>query len=279
MKNIFIPDQEKLNQKINQIKKDGVANFHIVSDFDRTLTPAVINGEKPTTSFALIRRGGYLGKEYLEKAERLFEHYYPIETNDDLSIAERCGPMTEWWEAHLGLMVEYGLTKEMILDIVSKRKMSLRKGSEQFIDFLTKHNIPLLIFSAGIGDLIKEYLSQHKELYKNIHIISNLFEFDEKGRTTGFTKPVIHPFNKNEGQIRTAPYHNQIQNRKNVLLLGNTLGDSSMLAGLSHETIIKIGFLNENVDKFKDAYAKEYDVLILNDGTLEYVNDLLKHIL
>ncbi|MBU1349747.1 hypothetical protein KJ978_03455, partial [Patescibacteria group bacterium] len=45
-----------------------------------------------------------------------------------------------------------------------------------------------------------------------------------------------------------------------------------------YDNLIKIGFLNENVKENLEEYKKNYDVVILNDGSMEYVNDLLNEI-
>jgi hypothetical protein len=56
-------------------------------------------------------------------------------------------------------------------------------------------------------------------------------------------------------------------------------GDVEMANGLEHACVLKIGFLNDNVEKNLDAYKQAYDVVILNDGKMDFVNDLLKEIL
>lgn len=41
-----IKDAEELQQKIHTFRKAGSASFHVVSDFDRTLTTAFVQGKK-----------------------------------------------------------------------------------------------------------------------------------------------------------------------------------------------------------------------------------------
>lgn len=40
--------------------------------------------------------------------------------------------------------------------------------------------MPLLIFSAGVGDILKEVLRQQNLLLPNMKIIANFMQFDEK---------------------------------------------------------------------------------------------------
>ena len=122
-------------------------------------------------------------------------------------------------------------------------------------------------------------MEQEGRFHDNIHIIANFFDYDINGLVKGYKSGVIHTFNKNESQIRGHSYYNQIKFRENVILLGDGLGDVSMAEGLEHETIIRVGFLNENIEKHIVCFSACYDVLILNDGSMDYVNDLLKTVL
>lgn len=47
-------------------------------------------------------------------------------------------------------------------------------------DSLNKHDVPLLIFSAGIGDILMEVLRQENLLLPNMKVIANFMEFGEK---------------------------------------------------------------------------------------------------
>ncbi|MBN2420726.1 hypothetical protein JXB27_00435 [Candidatus Woesearchaeota archaeon] len=276
---ILIRNENELNEKIAKIRKDGVSHLHVVSDFDRTLTPAFVRGQKTPTGIAQIREGGYLTPEYPAQAHALFDKYHPIEISETIPQEEKNRMMVEWWNSHLSLIVASGLNKEVIDDIVNKGRIHYRQGTKSFFETLAKHRIPLLIFSAGVGDLIEDSLKFEKFYHSNIHIISNFFDFDANGVAKGYKGAVIHTFNKNEGQVKNSPYYKQIQGRKNTILLGDSLGDTTMLEGLVHETIIKIGFLNENIEEQRVKFEKEYDVVILNDGSFSYINGLIKRII
>ena len=43
---------------------------------------------------------------------------------------------------------------------------------------LQMQKVPLLIFSAGIGDVIEELLRQRSELFDNMKVVSNFMEFN-----------------------------------------------------------------------------------------------------
>lgn len=55
----------------------------------------------------------------------------------------------------------------------------LRDGFQLFFDHLQKHNVPLLIFSAGIGDILEEVIRQAGVFHPNVNVFSNYMDFDE----------------------------------------------------------------------------------------------------
>lgn len=58
---------------------------------------------------------------------------------------------------------------------------------------------------------------------------------------------LIHVFNKNEHAIE-QDYFKVLEGRKNVFLMGDTIGDASMVDGMVNtRAVLKIGFLYDNV--------------------------------
>jgi cytosolic 5'-nucleotidase 3 len=275
-KNIIIPDNKKFEEKKKKFTKD---NFHIIADFDGTLTKIFVNDKKSHSSFSWIREQKYLDPEYTKQACELYHRYYPIEIDPNIPLKEKDKQMMIWWKAHLKLFVDYRLDKKIISKIINKTDINLRENGDKFIRLLKDNNIPLLIFSAGLGDVIKGYLELKDILSKNIHLISNFFKFDEKGKVISYDSKIIHTFNKNEYAVKNTPYHQIIEKRKNVLLLGDNLGDLGMSKGINHENIIKIGFLNHSEDRLLEKFKKKFDVIILNDGPMDFINDLIEKII
>lgn len=277
MEQIIISNPKEFEQKKTKISLDGISNFHVVSDFDRTLTKAFVKGQKQATAIAQLREGGYLTPDYPRQAYALHDKYYPIEINPNIPKQEKNEKMVEWWSSHLTLMIESGLSKNVIEDVVKKNKLTPREGMDSFFKFINSKKIPCLILSAGIGDIIESFLREKKVLEKNIHIISNFFSYDSSGKVIGYKSKIIHTFNKNEAQINGTKFAKEVENKTNLLLLGDGLGDLDMAKGLSHETIIKICFFNENTENI-NSFKKEYDVLILGDGSMDFVNSLLQEL-
>ena len=279
MENVIIPDKKKLDEIIDKISKDGKDKLHIISDFDKTLTKAFVKGQRIHTLIGQIREGKYLSPDYPEKAFALFDIYHPIEISLKIPLLEKNKKMHEWWKKHFDLIIESGMTKEIVKEIVNNMKIYFRDGAFEFIETLNSNKIPLIIMSAAPGDFIEGYLSYEKKLFPNIQIIANRFIWDKEGKATGMKEPIIHSMNKHETEIKTLPIYNELSKRKNVILLGDNLEDVGMVEGFPYKNLIKIGFLNENVKENLELFKKNYDIVILNDSDMGYVNDILRKII
>lgn len=281
MKNIVILNPEKLEKSKSTISEGGVDKLHVLADFDRTLTSAFIGGQSTPSIIAILRDGSYLTPDYAKKAHELYNKYHPIEIDPKIPIEKKKKAMNEWWEAHFDLLIKSGLNKKDLERIVESKKIKFRNKALELIDFLKAHNIPLVIMSSsGLGnDVISMILKKEGKLYDNVYIISNSHEWDENGNMIAARKPFIHSLNKDETSVRDFPAFETIKHRKNVLLLGDNLDDIGMIKGFDYDNLINIGFLNENVEENLEHYKKNYDVVILNDSSMDYVNKILKEML
>ncbi len=272
---LYIPNQDLFDEKIKKLKTDGVSKLHIISDFDRTLTGGLADGKIPPTSWSIFVH--IFGKEYADKRQELFDHYHPIEIDNTADITYRSKEMSDWFRKHLELLVEQGVTKNIIREVLSSGDFKLRGGVDELLNLTKKYEIPFLIFSAGLGDVVTLELEKESLLYKNIKILSNFFKFDDKEKAIGFTQEIVHSFNKTEQLVHTKEYKDHITQRPNCILLGDALYDATMADGLSHSTILKVGLLNGNFAE-KDEYAKVYDAILENDTDITDINSIIADI-
>ncbi|MBL7150752.1 hypothetical protein ISS86_02370 [Candidatus Microgenomates bacterium] len=281
MKNIIIPNPKKLEKLKKTIAKNGSEKLHILSDFDRTLTTAFVDKKAVPSLISILRDYNYLTPEYSKKTQALYKKYRPIETNPKIPNTKKKKAMHQWWTTHFNLLIKTGLYKKDVENVIKSGKVKLRPGALKLIDFLKSQNIPLVIMSSsGLGfEAISWYLKNKKRLYDNIYIISNIFEWNKKGKLVGVKKPIIHSMNKDETSVKKLPVYKVIKNRKNALLLGDSLQDVGMIKGFDYDNLIKIGFLNENIKENLPHYKKAYDVVLTNDTSMNFINNLLKQLL
>jgi 5'-nucleotidase len=139
--------------------------------------------------------------------------------------------MLEWRTKHKQLLIKEGLTKDHIYQAIQSENLQLRTGYQTFFSLLHTHHIPVVILSAGgLGTLsIERYLENHHCRQENISLVGNDFIRNDEGKAIGFKEPIIHSLNKSETILKDLPVYAQIQERKNVILLGDTLGDVQMI--------------------------------------------------
>jgi HAD superfamily hydrolase (TIGR01544 family) len=276
--NIQVINSSQFNETKEKIKKDGLNSLFVLSDFDRTLTHVFSQEEKTPSVISILRSNEkYLGEDYVQKAQALFDRYFPIESSPETSLEEKKKAMKEWWSSHYDLLIEKKLNKKHLEEIVSSGGIRLRDGSSLFLDFLHENNIPLVIVSSnGLGEeAVSMVLEKENKLYPNICIISNQLVWDEQGNLKSVKEPIIHPMNKDKSLIEEC---SRIKDRKNILLLGDNLEDVNMVNDLDYSNLIKVGFLNEKVEENISFYQENYDVLILNDSGIDFLNELLQEL-
>ncbi|MFA5012980.1 MAG: hypothetical protein WC520_00230 [Candidatus Paceibacterota bacterium] len=279
--NIIIVNPEELAKKKQLIKEAGAGALHILTDFDKTLTKTYVNGKIFPSVISILRDNEYLSKSYSVKAQELYNKYRPIEIDPDISYEEKKAVMHEWWMAHFDLLIKAGLNKSHLAQAAESGSILFRHGMGEFFGILKTKNIPVVIMSSsGLGgETIYMLLEKINSLSDNVHIISNTFEWDDDGNLLAVKEPIIHSLSKKELTVKDYPVFERIKNRKNVILIGDNLEDVDMIEGFDYENLISIGFLNENVEANLEKYKKYYDVIILDDAPMDYINDLIKEVL
>ncbi|XP_064421401.1 7-methylguanosine phosphate-specific 5'-nucleotidase isoform X2 [Latimeria chalumnae] len=270
-------DREHVKEIISSICSDGTNKLQVISDFDMTLTRFACNGKRCPTSHNIIDTSFLISDECKKKLKELLNTYYPIEIDPSRTVAEKYPLMVEWWTKAHELLIEQKIQKEQLAQAVKESDMMLRDGYRVFMDKLYENNIPLFIFSAGIGDVLEEIIRQAGVFHPNIKVFSNYMDFDENGVLRGFKGELIHTYNKNDGALRNIEYFQQLKGRTNVILLGDSMGDLGMANGVPNvENLLKIGFLNDKVEERLEKYLDSYDIVLEKDETLDVVNGILK---
>ena len=278
---VVIVNEQDLKSKIKAFKDGGKNKLHVLSDFDGTLTKVYVNGKKVPSIISILRDEDYLVEGYADKAKVLFAKYHPMEISHDLTLNEKRNAMGNWWTEHNELLIDSKLNLNDVKKAIKSDNLQFREGSLDFMKSLNEYGIPLVILSsAGLGqESISLLLERDNAKYDNVNIVSNQFEWNGEGYAVDYKKPVITVFAKKEVTLQGLSIFYELEKRKNVVLLGNSLGDSEMIDGFEYDHLISIGFLDSDEEKDMEAFKKVYDVVITNDGDFTYINSLLKEIL
>jgi len=278
---LIFTDESRVKAKRAALVAGGLGNLQVIADFDRTLTMArVASGERGDSCHGVMESLSVLSDEYKAATTALLDHYYPIEICSERTKEQKLPLMQEWYGQAHALLLKEGVRPEQLADAVRGSNVTLRGGVEEMFELLQRGEVPLLVFSAGIANVIAEVFKQKLRfpLVDSTHIISNWMIFDASQTHVGFSQPLIHMFNKDETQTKGTQFERAVAERKNVLLLGDGLGDVTMAEGIPHDNVLKVAFLNEKVEELLPKYRAAYDVIITHDGDMAHVVELLKEI-
>ncbi|EGZ07612.1 hypothetical protein PHYSODRAFT_340675 [Phytophthora sojae] len=186
-------------------------------------------------------------------------------------MEEKLSYMIEWWTKEHELMIEQGFTKRTIETAVGESGIAFRERCTQVFDLLEGKSVPTLIFSAGLYDVIHAVLDKEykktpaQKIPSNVHMISYMMQFDESGKVVDFKGE------HEQERIGTEFWKQcQLEEHRNILLLGDSLGDANIADGLdfTEDEIVRIGFLNSGAGEKLDLYMQRFDIVLTNDSSL-----------
>lgn len=242
-------------------------NIFIVLDFDRTIT-------KFESQDSWDACGRLLDKEFKKKMNEYYEYYRPIEINYSIDIAKKEKYMKEWYYKCIDLYYKYHLTKEKLQKSIKNSKLEFREGAKKLMQKANRNNVPLIILSAGIGNVIEEFLKINDCYFDNMCIISNFIKFNEIGSMKKFDDEMIHTLNKTiEGHL-PKEFETKLKDRKFGILVGDLIDDKKMILEDEVKKILSIGFLDN--DNNIEVYNKNFDIVLSNkDATFENIEKMV----
>ncbi|XP_073998585.1 cytosolic 5'-nucleotidase IIIB [Rhodnius prolixus] len=277
--NVRMKDKDTVLKKIEKIIFEGKQKLQIITDFDRTVSKHHHNGETTKSSYCIFETIPTLPKEFTDGAQSLYNKFRNIEDNPKMTVEEKIPYMEQWWDLNEKLFIGIPYNEKEVAQAIVESKVTLRDGTDSAFLRLYLSEIPVLVFSAGLGNVVSATLNHYNIKYSNVHVISNFFKM-EKGIITGFEGTLLHVFNKNQYAIENCDYFKELAPRENVILMGDSLGDASMAEGVQgNGCILKIGFLSVHIDQFLPQYLEKFDIVLLDDQTMNVFNAILNKIL
>ena len=282
-------------------KKDKVL---LVTDFDFTLFNKFnySTGEKFDSSYGMYNLDliGGSQKDFEDKRKILHSTYLKYE--EDFSIDEeiRKEKIKEWNTRALGYMYHPNFSRESAKKMVEIKneynKIYFKEKVKEFYEKLIELNIPIIIVSGGIKEIIIEFLKllNIKGLEdfikrKRILFIANEFIYDEKtNKCIDFRKDVIYGYNKSEYVKKLVDAN--FPNIENVFVLGDLDTDYKSIEKLNldkNKNIIGTGFVYYNPQDIKNkdfdyqknqqinVFKKIYDINLLMEEGYDYPLNLL----
>ena len=251
-------------EKLDKFRKSN--NFFAIIDFDRTLTTGASDA-----SMGIIPT--FLGGECLKERLKIYEYYRPLELDYTIDEKEKRNIMKKWANTTFTLLSKYLTSEEIIENSLENANLHLRIGVKNFLKDMYEKSIPLVIMSAGIGNLIKRFLEKQGVLYDNIILISNFFEF--KGDKSYInTEKIIASSNKDYSRIPEET-RKVLDKKEHILLCGDIVEDIKMVNSNQRDKTLAIGFLDHNIEENLDIYNNNFDIVLADNETFDTVKEIL----
>lgn len=258
------------NDKLNSINLNG-NNFAVVMDFDRTLTTNTSLG-----SWGILENPDFINPNFSIESKALIDKYYPIELDYTLSDSEKSIYMQEWYSKNMNLFYKYDLTYDILINCVKNANLHLRDGVKEYFKYLYDLNVPVVILSAGIGNVIEEYLKLNNCLFSNIYIKSNFIKF-ENNKMVKFDDLIIHSSNKSINSLLDN-IKNNFYKKDFILLFGDLIEDLNMVNKNDLYKTLSFGFLENNVDANISFYKNAFDIVLTDNSSFFDVQKILDKI-
>ena len=242
----------------------------IFLDYDKTITSSESEDSWATTANRKV-----MGQEISNDLDKLYEKYGPIEFDYSMDITEREKYIIEWYDKCMELYYTYHLTEQKLKESIDNSNLILRDGVKEFLFKLYKNDIPVIILSAGIGNVIEQSLKKEKCYYNNIHMISNFIKFDDNGNMIKFCDNMIHSLNKNIDKLGNLQLKEKIEAKEYRIVIGDLVEDIYMMGKYPEDKSLKIGFLNKNITENLEVYNKNFDIVLTKENNFYDIEKFL----
>ena len=214
--------------------------------------------------------------QFLAKTEAIKNKYLPIHIDHTLSEDVRRASDFEWFTKSIGCFVEQNFRRDLISDMLEKSNCRLRSGVVEFLRLAHQHDIPVLIVSGGITDVIRMLLERESCYYDNIKIIANTLKFDSNDVMTGADEPFMTASSKLD-VVRENNYFKTVV-RDNALLLGDMLSDLKVGHCVQYKDMLSVGFCHQP-ERDQEAYCDSFDVILLGNPGFDVINEIFEDVI
>lgn len=143
-----------------------------------------------STTWSVLAKSGLLGEAYLADRNALYTANIEYEKSGNIEMTE------QWFLEHAQLFVKYGLTQEMIDQIViDDWYFAPREGVREFLDYLIREDIPLVIVTSGVSDFVTAWFLERYNYSPEI-VFGNELIMDEGVVAWVIEESIMSPLDK-----------------------------------------------------------------------------------
>jgi len=136
----------------------------------------------------------------------------------------------------------------------------------------------VLIVSAGLSDVIEEFLRQHGALSENVAVCSNRLNYAADSTPKSVCpNPPITSFTKEYAYSSASAFFRDHAERRAIIQLGDSITDVDPAKNVPYDHVLSVGFLNARPDPTR--HYETFDAVVHgNSGSLAPVANLLDDI-
>jgi len=258
----WLPNVSFHFKRAAMLQTASLAQLLVVTDFDATLTAGT-----SAQCHDLVGDSPLLTQSFREEFAPLLDW----ESNEAIDGIP-------WWDSAHSIMVKHGQPPRHLLPrLVRESKMVWRPGAQQLLNRLAKLKVPVLIVSAGLADIIEEFLRQHSAWTENITVCSNRLNYAADSVPQSVCPdPPITSFTKSTAYRASANFFKQHAHRSTIVVLGDSCSDIDAAENIPYEHLLSVGFLNDKPIEKAAKYAQTFDALVLGaEGSLAGVDAIV----
>jgi 2-hydroxy-3-keto-5-methylthiopentenyl-1-phosphate phosphatase len=251
---VYIDDNTK--EKIEKLK---LQTIYFLISFDNVITDAnsVYTWDAITNNIKLKKR----------QMKRIDDNINKIKSTiltSDIENEEKDKILRDIWLEHINIINESVLNERKLNRILSNlENLKIRNGVQDFFKFTYEKNIPVVIVSTGIYEVIDSFLEFHKCKYDNIHIIANKL-------SSGINQNIIHPLNKSEAGF-TDEILDKIKDKKTAILLASSITDLDIVPKESLKGSIKVAYLDKFINDNFDIYLNYFNMICTHNASFDSI--------
>jgi hypothetical protein len=298
---VYVGAPNALEAKKRKFRQEGQSKMQVISVFDSVLTSFM--GKEGSShclkTTELLEQNQHVMLPEAAKKIRFLRSEFRRRMEaegKEMPPAERVKALEEHLRKVYGTAaMEGGIHMNSIGPAIEAQldRIPLRAGTSDMLSALAYRGIPTTIFCPGYGNVAMEVMRRgvpgifgpNGSFNPHLRLISNFFRPDDTLTIIGMfdAVPLVHEWNKNAGLLeeflRAARMDTTVFSmRGNIVLIGSDPSDMNLIKGLQGvQETISVGFLKMDADFLAKLprFAAAFDVVVLGDGDMSYVNEIL----
>ena len=261
---------------VHEFRDVGPHRLMVIADFDQTLTTYFGKDGQPGDQChdIMLRHLGDPGlpREVLQTLRDLEEWNSMTDAQRlaqcDHDPAKKIAASNASFQTFHSISAQHQLSR-FAPECAAKSNVTVREGMKDTFCWLDQWDVPMLVISAGLRELLISILEQSGASWPSkVKVLANSLDEAAVSVTSSSKAHAIELVPDFTTKVTR-------EGRTHALLLGDKPSDCYPLKGLPHTAALKVAFLAEPTEEKFEEYLKVFDAVLVGDGSMDFVNRLL----